>query len=112
MPYNNGSVDVYIDMGVIEHFSLEEQRVILHEARRVLRKNGLAFINMPYMNLTRRIIFPFMWIKNQIGKLNGKKFYQYIYTKKEICSAIKKNEFNLVNVYLHDVRIMIVARKN
>lgn len=111
MPYNNNIFDVYIDMGVIEHFSFDEQKKILAEAKRILKKRGVAFINVPYMNTFRKLVFPIMFIKNYLRKLKGKKFYQYIYTKKQICRLIEEADFKVTKVYPRDVRIMVMAKK-
>ena len=47
LPYENGSFDAYVSMGVIEHFSPAEQIPILSEAHRILRPGGILFVTVP-----------------------------------------------------------------
>jgi ubiquinone/menaquinone biosynthesis C-methylase UbiE len=111
LPYKNNSMDAYIDMGVLEHFSIEDQKSIIKEANRVLKKEGLAFINVPVINNIRKIIYPLMYIKNKIKKIRGAPFYQYIYTKNEICSLIENYNFKVARTKIIGPRILVISKK-
>ena len=55
LPITNNSVDMYLSMGVIEHFE-EGPQQSLNEAMRVLKKNGILILAVPYQNLYRGTI--------------------------------------------------------
>lgn len=55
LPFNEGAMDGYWSLGVIEHF-YEGYDEILTEMARVLRPGGYAFITFPYMNPLRRLL--------------------------------------------------------
>lgn len=47
IPFKDESFDKYLSFGVIEHFFKSEQKKIIKEAYRVLKKNGKVFITVP-----------------------------------------------------------------
>jgi SAM-dependent methyltransferase len=47
MPFEENSLDCYASFGVLEHFTLEQQKTILSEAYRVLRPGGLIYQFVP-----------------------------------------------------------------
>lgn len=53
LPYANNSFDGYISLGVIEHFS-EGQERMLQEAARVVKPGGWLFLSVPALNGWRR----------------------------------------------------------
>lgn len=86
LPFEDNSFDVYLSFGVIEHFEDGPQNV-LREANRVLKKGGLLFLTIPYLNFFRKIRY---------SKIKKKgEFYQYLYDEKEFLNHIKKAKFKL-----------------
>lgn len=47
MPFDDNSLDCYASFGVLEHFTRSQQRVILSEAYRVLRPDGILYQFVP-----------------------------------------------------------------
>jgi ubiquinone/menaquinone biosynthesis C-methylase UbiE len=64
--YNDNFFDSYISLGVIEHFT-EGQEKMLNEAARVLNKNGIIFLSVPFYS-------PFRKFLNKFGKYNKDNF--------------------------------------
>jgi SAM-dependent methyltransferase len=57
LPHPESCFDVYISVGVVEHFE-EGPWSALREAHRVVRPNGLIFVSVPTVNVLRRFITP------------------------------------------------------
>jgi len=53
LEFPDHSIDCYLSIGVVEHF-IDGPALALHEARRVLRDDGVALIAVPYLNPSRR----------------------------------------------------------
>ena len=51
----SGGLDMYMSLGVFEHFEHGMQEVLL-EAHRLLAAGGVIAVSVPYMNLLRRHI--------------------------------------------------------
>jgi len=90
MPFPDKAFDLYYSGGVVEHFESGATES-LREARRVLKDDGILLISVPYYNPLRKIIRPFrkeywrsvMESKTEAERIEGKKFFQYAYTKGE-----------------------------
>ncbi|MFX1328690.1 MAG: class I SAM-dependent methyltransferase [Promethearchaeota archaeon] len=122
--------DVYISMGVVEHFE-QGPYLALKEAYRVLKPNGLIFISTPTVNIIRKVIIQpilniinrsyqlFTKIKNffENSKLNQKtyrneikknkklKYYhflEYRFSVKEMHTFLKKCNFKVIETLPHD----------
>lgn len=90
LPFKDESFDVYLSFGVIEHFKQGPKKV-LGEAKRVLRKNGLLYLTIPYLN-------PFRFIRYAIFNNKKGQFYQYLYSEKEIIRLIEKAGFEVESI--------------
>jgi len=90
LPFKDGGFDVYLSFGVIEHFE-KGPRKVLNEAKRVLKKNGLLYLTVPYLNIPRLI-------KYGLNIKKKGKFYQYLYTKNEVTRLIEEAGFEVVSV--------------
>ena len=55
LPIEDSSIDLYLSMGVIEHFEEGPEDSLL-EARRVLKKEGIMIISVPYQNYYRSTV--------------------------------------------------------
>lgn len=98
MPFPDETFDLYYSGGVVEHFEGGADEA-LREAHRVLKKDGILLISVPYYNPLRRMLMPFR--KNEWRPVdraevenedpNGRKFFQYAYQvpefKKMLSSA-------------------------
>ncbi len=104
LEYPDDTFDAYISLGVIEHFQEGPQRALL-EASRVLKKNGLAFITVPYLSLFRRMItHPLRNFYFFVRRLRGGKdyFWEYRYTKKELLTFLMETGFKPIYIGIDD----------
>ena len=90
LPLKDGSFDVYLSFGVIEHFEKGPSKV-LNETKRVLKKNGLLYLTVPYLNIPRLI-------KYGLSIKKRGRFYQYLYTKNEVIRLITEAGFEIASV--------------
>lgn len=104
LKYDDNLFDGYISLGVIEHFQEGPEEALL-EAKRILKNDGLIFLAVPLLTPLRRIIVhPLRNLYFVIHQMKGmnKYFGEYRYTKKEVLSFLKRNNFELVYVGIDD----------
>lgn len=95
LPYLDKYFDVYLSFGVIEHFEQGPQKV-LKEANRVLKKGGLLFLTIPYLNY-------FRWFRfRHDKKKKNEQFYQYLYSINEARKYIEDAGFEVKNIKKYD----------
>ena len=91
LPFADETFDLYYSGGVVEHFEGGAESS-LEEAQRVLKKDGVLLISVPYFSPLRQILAPFRkdeWRKVVKPEIDGKefsasrKFFQYVYQPKE-----------------------------
>jgi len=102
--FPNDTFNSYISLGVIEHFQEGPQKALL-EARRILKKNGLIFVTVPYLNLFRKLItHPLRDLYFFIRRLMGGNdyFWEYRYTKNEMLTFISETGFKLIYIGIDD----------
>ena len=95
LPFPDKTFDLYYSGGVVEHFESGASHS-LREARRVLKEDGILLISVPYYNPLRKILSPFrkeIWrrVKEPMvegEETEGKKFFQYAYTRGEFLSML------------------------
>ena len=103
MPFDNEYFDAYISLGVNEHFCDGPQSAI-KEAWRVLKKDGIFLVTVPYMNMLLRMKYPFEKLKkNRIArKLFGKEekafYYEKFFKIKEISDLLEDGGFEIDKV--------------
>ena len=104
LPFADETFDLYYSGGVVEHFEGGAEKS-LQEARRILKKNGVLLISVPYYNPLRRILSPLKkaeWrkvAKPEIDKgeaFTGKKFFQYAYRPKEFDRMLAEADLRVV----------------
>ena len=88
LPIADESIDLYLSMGVIEHFE-EGPEIALDEAYRVLKKNGILIVAVPYQNFyrgtfRRYFTMPLIKLFKPSFRNNNRVFYQYYYSKKDL----------------------------
>ncbi|MGQ0543108.1 MAG: class I SAM-dependent methyltransferase [Blastocatellia bacterium] len=90
--------------GVVEHFE-DGAEESLKEARRVLKKDGVLMISVPYYNPLRRILSPFRkdeWRIVDTPETDGrqffedKKFFQYAYRASEFKNLLADSGLKVV----------------
>jgi ubiquinone/menaquinone biosynthesis C-methylase UbiE len=117
LPFQDGEIDVYISLGVIEHFE-EGPEKALKEAYRVLKPGGTAIIEVPYDNGQRimlrilyhlkvflktplRIIVEILGLRKKRKKIKWQ-FYEYHYSKKELDDFITRASFKIIDWFYKD----------
>jgi len=104
LPFADKTFDLYYSGGVVEHFEGGAEKS-LQEARRVLKKNGVLLISVPYYNPLRRILSPLKkteWRKVKKPEIDdgetfaGKKFFQYAYRTSEFEKLLAKANLRFV----------------
>lgn len=102
--FPDGYFDVYVSLGVIEHFREGPQKA-LAEAWRILKPGGLAFITVPYLSVFRRFIaHPVRDLYFLLRRIKGKTdyFWEYRYTRKELARFIENAGFRIIHVDIDD----------
>jgi ubiquinone/menaquinone biosynthesis C-methylase UbiE len=91
LPFADETFDLYYSGGVVEHFEGGAE-ASLTEARRVIKKDGILLISVPYFSPLRRALVPFKrkdWRKLTRPEVDKEKFagdktfFQYAYRKEE-----------------------------
>lgn len=117
LPFEDGTFDAYLSLGVVEHFEEGPQKAI-EESYRVLKRSGIAFIEVPFdsplRQMTRicnrfrqiiktpvRIVLEFLGIRKKREKMRMR-FYEYRYTREELESFVKKAGFKDIKIYPKD----------
>lgn len=96
--------DVYVSLGVLEHFEEGPDRA-LSEAFRVLRPGGLIFVAVPLLTPLRLFLaHPLRNLYFFLNALRGKKnfFWEYRYTSKELENYLQNHNFDIVGRYVDD----------
>ncbi|CAN5312272.1 hypothetical protein BH10ACI1_BH10ACI1_06990 [soil metagenome] len=103
LPFQDESFDVYYSGGVVEHFEDGAEKS-LREAHRVLKKDGVLLISVPYFSPLRRLLYPFK--KNHWRRVNESKteqktekslsFFQYAYQTHEFSKMLENADFEVV----------------
>ena len=103
MPFEDNYFEAYISLGVLEHFCDGPQTAI-KEANRVLKKNGLFLVMLPYMNIFRRLKYPMEMIKRNsplrrlLKKEERNYYYEQYFKIKEIEDLLVEGGFIIDNV--------------
>lgn len=106
LPIEDSSVDFYLSMGVIEHIEDGPEKAFL-EAHRILTKEGIMIISVPYQNYYRSIIrrsftMPLLKLFKPSFRIKNRIFYQYYYSKKDLLGFITKSGFKSVEWFYYD----------
>jgi ubiquinone/menaquinone biosynthesis C-methylase UbiE len=104
LEFQDNSFDVYVSLGVLEHFEDGPGRA-LKEAHRVLRPNGTAFIAIPLLTPLRRYIsHPMRDVHFALQALRGREkyFWEYRYTSEEMEAFLEASNFEVNDKYIDD----------
>lgn len=107
MPFKAESFDMVISLGVLEHFEDKSlQRQAIQEHLRVLKKDGIFFVTVPYFNLLRLLLnVPYIKMLSLVRKIKGKKesFSEYRYTKSTFKKILEENGLKVESVFWDDL---------
>ena len=107
MNFPDESFDVITSLGVFEHFEdpgIQKEAIMEH--KRVLKKNGILLITVPYLSFIRFIVhIPFVKLVSLVRLLKKKKqfFSEYRYGKKEFKKIIENCQLKVVDVVYDDL---------
>ncbi|KPJ72629.1 hypothetical protein AMJ52_05760 [candidate division TA06 bacterium DG_78] len=93
LPYADGTFSGYISLGVLEHLQNGPHQALL-EARRILSKNGVVLISVPYFSPIRK----FKAILNLYKHEYEGEFFQYAFSKTELLQTIRNAGFEIVDI--------------
>ena len=123
IPYENNAFDIYLSIGVMEHFE-EGPDSVLTEAYRILKPDGYLILTVPYINLCKKVKYRIDLLKYRVSKKTNlmkfddncyykkvtgfmkemnRDFHQYEFTRREAAQFISKNRFKVV--YMHGCSI-------
>ena len=103
LPFADHTFDVYYSGGVVEHFEEGADRA-LAEARRVLKRDGVLLVSVPYLSPLRRMLATVgrsAWRRVDAPSVDGAaqgglRFYQYAYTIPEFTRLLQAAGFRVV----------------
>ena len=106
IPMDRESVDFYLSGGVIEHFE-EGTDKALAEASRILTKQGIFFLSVPYQNfyrstLRRFITMPLLKLLFPRYRNKNRVFYQYYYSKRNLRKMLHNADFEILESFYLD----------
>mgnify|MGYP001576690572 FL=1 len=101
--FDNDSFDGYWSIGVIEHF-VDTYDLIVDEARRIMKRDGFAFISFPYISPMRRlkILLRRYPAKDYVDEYCIKHFNQYAMEKEQVISVFREKGFRYVASYKYN----------
>jgi ubiquinone/menaquinone biosynthesis C-methylase UbiE len=102
LPFDKETFDIYYSGGVVEHFE-EGPKTALLEARRVLKKNGILLVSVPYFSPLKQMLYPFkknFWRKvkkeEADNAIQDKSFFQYAYRPAEFKKILSEAVFEVI----------------
>jgi SAM-dependent methyltransferase len=105
IPYANESLDGVLSIGTLEYVQ-NRVDVALGEVNRVLKREGIFFVEVPIANLLRRIIYiPLKKLEKSIKVARGLKptFNNYLFYKNEFLAQLEHSGFNVIEVRPHEL---------
>jgi ubiquinone/menaquinone biosynthesis C-methylase UbiE len=113
LSYPDDSFDVYISLGVVEHFEDGPDRA-LAEAYRVIKPGGLAFVTVPFENSFRRFFtHPLRDVYFAIQARRGRadpRFWEYRYTAGEMIGFLESAGFEIIKIDTDDYKPELTDR--
>lgn len=101
LPFKDASFDVYLSLGVIEHYE-DGGRAILEEAHRVLRPDGRLLLSTPYLNLSRRLLRRRIERQQAAVAHAGGHFYQFAFDEQALDGILAESGFAVVRRSFYD----------
>jgi SAM-dependent methyltransferase len=101
LPFADGSFDVYISLGVVEHDPGGGAK-ILAEARRVLAPDGTLLLSTPYLNAIRRALRRRIVEQQCAAVAAGAEFYQYAFDESALAELLARAGFIVGEQWYYD----------
>jgi SAM-dependent methyltransferase len=102
LPFSDASFDLYLSLGVIEHFE-QGPWALLAEAARVLRPGGRAIFSTPYVNLSRRLTRRAIERRQSEATAQGAPFYQFAFDEGSLDELLQRAGFTVSDRRYYDV---------
>jgi len=102
--YDDGTFDVYVSLGVIEHFE-HGPALAIDEAHRVLKPDGIAIFTVPVLTPFRRfVVHPIRDLYFILKKMRGDQvyFWEYRYSRKELSEYLINSGFEILEEGVDD----------
>lgn len=101
LPFADGSVDVCLSFGVVEHFP-ESPTECLREMARILVPGGYLFLTVPYYSWLRRLIaHPARRIYMRLKGIS-RRFFEYRFSDSEIVAFCRNSGFDVLSSITDD----------
>ena len=113
MPYMDKSLDLYVSIGVLEHF-IQGPQVALKETRRVLRDEGRLVLSGPFFHLNlpgrikrlvRKLLEIVRWFLEK--RESPPHFWEYHYHPEEMVEHLVIAGFSVEQVYMYGFRAVL-----
>lgn len=109
LPYADNYFDSILSLGVLEHFeAYQDIRKALLEKKRLLKKEGLLFVTVPYASFFRLLFhLPQRLMITLIKGILGRQecFNEYRFGKKEVSKIIESAGFHIERVMWDELEI-------
>jgi len=89
----DGALAGYVSLGAVEHDERGPDAILV-EARRTLAPGGILVLSVPYVNGVRRLAAPWLRRRNWAVRSQGGKFYQFVFTRRELRAALARHGFS------------------
>lgn len=91
----------YVSLGVVEH-DPDGPDAILAEGARALAPGGVLLVSVPYVNGMRRLGRRWLERRERGIARRGGAFYQYAFTRREVCAILARHGFAVVTLHPYD----------
>jgi SAM-dependent methyltransferase len=105
LPYLSQSLDGVLAIGVLEYVENKVPEAMA-EVRRVLKPDGIFFIEVPILNALRFFIYaPLKQLEKGVRLLQGKQpvFAHYFFTRRELVRVLEQQGFRVVESAPHEL---------
>jgi ubiquinone/menaquinone biosynthesis C-methylase UbiE len=105
LPYADGAFDGVLSIGSLDHEEDSLQQA-LHEMRRVLKPDGLLFLEVPLLNTQRRFKYvPAKRLEALVRRALGHRevFAGYLFDRSSLQDLLVKNGFSVFHMQPHDL---------
>jgi ubiquinone/menaquinone biosynthesis C-methylase UbiE len=105
VPYGDATLDGVLSIGTMEYVK-DKVPVALKEVNRVLKKNGIFFVEVPIENTLRKLIYiPLKKMERIFKVARGltPTFSNYLFDRKELIALLKINGFEILEIQPHEL---------
>lgn len=102
LPFPDASFDAYLAIGSWE-YPPEGPQQAAQEAARVLKPHGLAFIEVPHANSTRRLLYLPLKRLERVVRTRTPRFSHYLFRIREMHTLLRRAGFEILETQPHDL---------